>query len=51
MPSLVALSVLCTLISGCASTVIETATDTALGVAKVPFKAGSAVIDVVTDDD
>ena len=38
-------------LSGCASTVIETAADAAIAVAKVPFKAGAAVIDVVSGDD
>ena len=36
---------------GCVGTVIETATDAAIAVAKVPFKVGAAVVDVVTDDD
>lgn len=49
-------STFCTLIfalvtSGCASTIIDTATDAAIAVAKVPFKVGGAVIDVATDDD
>ena len=30
---------------------IETATDAAVAVAKIPFKVGGAVVDVVTDDD
>ena len=38
-------------LSGCANTVIETATDVAIAVAKVPFKVGAAVIDVVSKDD
>lgn len=37
--------------SGCASTVIGTATDAALAVAKTPFKVGAAVVDIATDDD
>ncbi len=36
---------------GCAGTIIETATDAAVAVAKIPFKVGAAVVDVVTDDD
>jgi hypothetical protein len=36
---------------GCASTIIGTAADAAIAVAKVPFKVGGAVIDVATDDD
>ena len=38
-------------LTGCASTVIGTATDAAIAVAKVPFKVGGAVVDVVTHDD
>ena len=41
----------CLLLSGCAGAVIETATDAALAVAKVPFKVGGAVVDVMSDDD
>ena len=36
---------------GCAGTVIETATDAAVAVAKVPFKVGAAIIDAVSHDD
>ena len=39
------------LMSGCAGTVIDTATDAAIAVAKVPFKVGGAVVDVATEDD
>ena len=38
---LVTISLLMT--SGCAGTIIETATDTALAVAKVPFEAGGVI--------
>lgn len=38
-------------ISGCASTIIGTTADAALAVAKVPFKAGAAVVDVIDGDD
>jgi len=38
-------------IQGCASTVIGTAVDVSLEVAKVPFKVAGAAVDVVTDDD
>ncbi|MFT5350633.1 MAG: hypothetical protein ACI909_002974 [Planctomycetota bacterium] len=38
-------------VSGCVGTAIETVTDAAVAVAKVPFKVGGAVVDVVTDDD
>ena len=37
------------LMSGCAGTVIDTATDAAIAVAKVPFKVGGAVVDVSTE--
>ncbi|MEM7467112.1 MAG: NF038104 family lipoprotein [Pseudomonadota bacterium] len=37
--------------SGCVGTVVETVTDTAIAVAKVPFKVGGAVVDAVSDDD
>lgn len=37
-------------LQGCAGLLIGAATDTAIGVAKVPFKVGAAVIDVVTGD-
>ena len=36
---------------GCAGAIIETTADAALAVAKVPFKAGSAIIDVIDGDD
>ena len=39
------------LMSGCVGTIIETATDAAVAVAKIPVKVGAAVVDVVTDDD
>lgn len=38
-------------LSACAGTVIDTATDAAIAVAKTPFKVGAAVVDVVSDDD
>lgn len=38
-------------LSGCVSTIIGTAVDATIEVAKVPFKVGGAVIDVVSDDD
>ena len=43
--------VLAALLSGCVGTAIETATDTAIAVAKVPFKVGAAAADVVSGDD
>ncbi len=39
------------LLGGCAGTVIGTATDAALAVAKVPFKTGGAIIDVIDGDE
>ena len=45
--------VACILISGligCVGTIIETATDTAITIAKVPVKVGGAVVDVVTGE-
>ena len=37
--------------AGCAGVLVGTAVDVAIEVAKVPFKVGGAVIDVITDDD
>jgi hypothetical protein len=39
------------LLPGCIGTVIGVTTDAAIEVAKVPFKVGGAVIDVVAGDD
>ena len=44
-------SSLVVILNGCVSTVIGVATDTVIGVAKVPFKVGGAVVDVVKGDD
>ncbi|MEZ5536702.1 MAG: hypothetical protein R3F02_13885 [Thiolinea sp.] len=38
-------------LQGCAGLVIGAATDATIAVAKVPFKIGGAVLDVVTGDD
>ena len=38
-------------LTGCVGTVVGTAADVAIEVAKVPFKVGGAVIDVVSGDD
>jgi len=38
-------------LTGCLGTVVGTAVDVTLEVAKVPFKVAGAAIDVVTDDD
>ena len=37
-------------LSGCVGAAINTATDAAIAVGKVPFKVGGAVIDVATPD-
>ena len=37
--------------SGCVGTIIETATDATLAVAKAPFKVGGAIVDVVSGDE
>ena len=37
--------------SGCVGTVISLTTDAAIEIAKVPFKIGGAVADVISDDD
>jgi len=39
------------LLSGCVGTIIETAADASLAVAKTPFKVGGAIVDVVGGDD
>lgn len=38
-------------LSGCVGTAIETATDAAIAVAKVPFKVIGAAADAVSDDE
>jgi hypothetical protein len=38
-------------LQGCVGLLIDTAVDTTIAVAKVPFKVGGAVVDVVTGDD
>ncbi|MGB0845522.1 MAG: NF038104 family lipoprotein [Thiolinea sp.] len=38
-------------LQGCAGLIIGAATDATIAVAKVPFKVGAAVIDVVSGDD
>lgn len=47
-------TLLCTallLLTGCLGTVVGTAVDVTLEVAKVPFKVAGAVVDVATPDD
>lgn len=41
----------CLLLTGCLGTVVGTAVDVTLEVAKVPFKVAGAVVDVATPDD
>jgi hypothetical protein len=48
--SLIALFLLINL-TGCVGTVIDAAVDTTIAIAKVPFKVGGAVVDVVKGDD
>ncbi|NNF52656.1 MAG: hypothetical protein HKN59_09490 [Gammaproteobacteria bacterium] len=38
-------------LAGCIGTAIETTTDAAIAVGKIPFKVGGAVVDVATGDD
>jgi len=38
-------------LNGCAGMIVGTAADVAIETAKIPFKVGGAVVDVVTDDD
>jgi len=38
-------------LSGCIGTVVGTAADVVIEVAKVPFKVGGAIVDAVSDDD
>jgi hypothetical protein len=48
---LIVLVLLGLMLSGCLGTVVGTAVDVTLEVAKVPFKVAGAAIDVVTPDD
>jgi hypothetical protein len=38
-------------LSGCVGTIVGTTVDVAVEVAKIPFKIGGAVVDVVAGDD
>ncbi len=38
------------ILSGCAGQLVATTADVAIETAKIPFKVGGAVVDVVTDD-
>jgi hypothetical protein len=38
-------------LQGCVGTIIGTAVDATIEVAKIPFKVGKAAVDVVTGDD
>ena len=51
MPALLLLCFSLFVMPGCAGTIIETATDAAVAVAKIPFKVGAGIVDVITDDD
>jgi hypothetical protein len=55
MPSLrlrrPALLLLCLALNGCLGTVVGTAVDVTLEVAKVPFKVAGAVVDVATPEE
>ena len=44
-------ALLALLLGGCVGTAIETATDAAIAVAKVPFKVVGAAADVISGDD
>lgn len=49
--SLLLLLLLAPALAGCVSTVIGEAVDVVVEVAKVPFKVGGAVVDVMTEDE
>lgn len=51
MTRVVLIVVLALNLHACAGLVIGAATDATIAVAKVPFKVGGAVLDVVTGDD
>ena len=42
---------LCASLSGCVGTLVGAVVDTTIEVAKIPFKVGGAVVDVVTGDE
>jgi len=48
---LLLLSALLIPLTGCVSTVVGTAADVAIEVAKVPFKVGGAIVDTVSSDE
>lgn len=45
------LGLLCMSLAACLGTIVGSAVDVTLEVAKVPFKAAGAVVDVATSDD
>jgi len=47
----VGLSAMCLTLTGCLGTVVGTAVDVTLEVAKVPFKVAGGVVDVAASDD
>jgi len=48
---MLAAAMACLLLTGCLGTVVGTAVDVTLEVAKVPFKVAGAAVDVATGDD
>lgn len=50
MYKLFAIAFILLTLQGCAGQLIATTTDVAIETAKVPFKVGGAVVDVVTGD-
>ena len=51
IPRVLTLALLSLMLCACLGTVVGTAVDVTLEVAKVPFKVAGAVVDVATDDD
>jgi hypothetical protein len=51
MGRVLTMAMLMLVLSACLGTVVGTAVDVTLEVAKVPFKVAGAAIDVMTDDD
>ena len=51
MLRLFAIILLTASLQGCAGVLIGTAADATIAVAKIPFKVGAAVVDVISDDE
>ncbi len=49
--TLIGISLMALALQGCAGMLIGAATDATIAVAKIPFKLGGAVIDVVSGDE